>query len=92
MGQKFDFRMDKKTSSLMLLDHWSASVVAQAFWYKEVCQTRAPQRPNFALLRSTPGLIWPKNYHTCRGPRVLHTYQVSSKPIQQFWKVENVNC
>ena len=35
---------------------------------------------------STPGRIWPKNNNTCKGPWVLHAYQVSSKSIKQFWR------
>ena len=35
---------------------------------------------------SAPGRIWPKNNNTCKGPWVLHPYQVSSKSIQQFWR------
>ena len=35
---------------------------------------------------STPGRIWPKNNNTCKGPWVLHPYQVSSKSIKQFWR------
>ena len=35
---------------------------------------------------SAPGRIWPKNNNTCKGPWVLHPYQVSSKSIKRFWK------
>ena len=35
---------------------------------------------------SAPGGIWPKNNNTCKGPWVLHPYQVSSKSIQRFWR------
>ena len=35
---------------------------------------------------SAPGRIWPKNNNTCKGPWVLHTYQVSSKSIKWFWR------
>ena len=35
---------------------------------------------------SAPGWIWPKNNNTCKGPWVLHAYQVSSKSIKQFWR------
>ena len=35
---------------------------------------------------SAPGGIWPKNNNTCKGPWVLHPYQVSSKSIKQFWR------
>ena len=35
---------------------------------------------------SAPGGIWPKNNNTCKGPWVLHPYQVSSKSIQWFWR------
>ena len=34
---------------------------------------------------SAPGRIWPKNNNTCKGPWVLHPYQVSSKSIKRFW-------
>ena len=39
---------------------------------------------------STPGLSLPKRLNTGAGPWVLHPYQVSSKSIERFWKVENV--
>ena len=29
---------------------------------------------------------WPKNNNTCKGPWVLHPYQVSSKSIKRFWR------
>ena len=35
---------------------------------------------------SVPGGIWPKNNNTCKGPWVLHPYQVSSKSIKRFWR------
>ena len=35
---------------------------------------------------SASGRIWPKNNNTCKGPRVLHPYQVSSKSIKRFWR------
>ena len=41
---------------------------------------------------SAPGRIWPKNNNTCKGPWVLHPYQVSSKSIKRFWRrSRNVN-
>ena len=35
---------------------------------------------------SAPGGICPKNNNTCKGPWVLHPYQVSSKSIKRFWR------
>ena len=35
---------------------------------------------------SAPGGIWPKNNNTCKGPWVLHAYQVSSKSIKRIWR------
>ena len=35
---------------------------------------------------SAPGGNWPKNNNTCKGPWVLHPYQVSSKSIKRFWR------
>ena len=32
------------------------------------------------------GGIWPKNNNTCKGPWVIHPYQVSSKSIKRFWR------
>ena len=32
------------------------------------------------------GQIWLKNNNTCKGPWVLHPYQVSSKSIKRFWR------
>ena len=38
------------------------------------------------LIWPRPGRIWPKNNNTCKGPWVLHPYQVSSKSIKRFWR------
>ena len=38
------------------------------------------------IIRWTTGRIWPKNNNTCKGPWVLHPYQVSSKSIKRFWR------
>ena len=35
---------------------------------------------------SAPGRIWLKNNNTCKGPWVLHAYQVSSTSIKRFWR------
>ena len=41
---------------------------------------------------SAPARVWPKNNNTCKGHRVLHPYQVSSKSSGSGEEVENVNC
>ena len=38
------------------------------------------------LFLPRPWPIWPKNNNTCKGPWVLHPYQVSSKSIKRFWR------
>ena len=61
--------------------------VAVAFWSEEeVSWRRGP--PDLFLPRpgSAPVRIWPKNNNTCKGPWVLHPYQVSSKSIKRFWR------
>ena len=58
-----------------------------AFWSEEeVSWRRGPPWPIFAHPGSAPGRIWPKNNKTCKGPWVLHAYQVSSKSIKRFWR------
>ena len=60
--------------------------VAVAFWSEEDSWRRGPQWPIFAPPWIRPGRIWQKNNNTCKGPWVLHLYQVSSKSISRFWK------
>ena len=40
----------------------------------------------FSRPGSAPARIWPKNNNTCKGPWVLHPYQVSLKSIKRFWR------
>ena len=53
---------------------------------EEFSWRRGPPWPIFALPWIHPGRIWPKNNHTCKGPWVLHPYQVSTKSIKRFWR------
>ena len=54
-----------------------------------VCCCSLPVWRSF-LKKGTPWPIfappWPKNNNTCKGPWVLHPYQVSSKSIKRFWR------
>ena len=63
-----------------------------------VCRCSLPVWRRSFLKKGTPcdlfwpcpgsaiGGIWPKNNNTCKGPWVLHPYQVSSKSIKRFWR------
>ena len=48
---------------------------------EEVSWRRGPPWPILA-----PPWNWPKNNNTCKGPWVLHPYQVLSKSIKRFWR------
>ena len=79
---------NNNTSSHMLLDHcypFGLSLLPSGL-KKKFYEEGDPRdifwpRPGSALRR-----IWPKNNNTCKGPWVLHPYQVSSKSIKQFWR------
>ena len=55
-------------------------------WKKKFVKGRYPPWPIFACGGTTVWQIWTKNNNTCRGPWVLHSYQVSSKSLQWFWR------
>ena len=55
-------------------------------WRRSFLKKGTPRDLFWPRLGSTPGGIWPKNNNTCKGPWVLHPYQVSSKSIQWFWR------
>ena len=72
----------------MPLGHcYAFGFVAVAFRSKEeVSWRRDPHDLFLPRPGSAPGRIWPKNNNTCKGPWVLHAYQVSSKSIKRFWR------
>ena len=55
-------------------------------WRRRFLKKGTPRDLFLSRPGSAPGRIWPKNNNTCKGPWVLHTYQVSSKSIKQFWR------
>ena len=81
---------NNNTSSHMLLDH------CYAFGCCCSLTPSPPPTPHphprdlfYPRPGSAPGRIWPKNDNTCKGPWVLHPYQVSSKFIEWFWRTKN---
>ena len=55
-------------------------------WRRSFLKKGTPRDLFWPRPGSAPGGIWPKNNNTCKGPWVLHPYQVSSKSIQWFWR------
>ena len=88
--QKFDFWMEPKMKTLLStcfyiiavhsVCYFSLPVWRRSFW------RRGPSVTFLTRPGSTPGRIWPKDNNTCKGPWVLHAYQVSSKSIKRFWR------
>ena len=55
-------------------------------WRRSFLKKGTPRDLFWPRPGSAPGEIWPKNNNTCKGPWVLHPYQVSSKSIKRFWR------
>ena len=55
-------------------------------WRRSFLKKGTPRDLFWPRPGSAPGRIWPKNNNTCKGPWVLHAYQVSSKSIKWFWR------
>ena len=55
-------------------------------WRRSFLKKGTPRDLFWPRPGSAPGRIWPKSNNTCKGPWVLHPYQVSSKSIQRFWR------
>ena len=55
-------------------------------WRRSFLKKGTPRDLFWPCPGSAPGWIWPKNNNTCKGPWVLHPYQVSSKSIKRFWR------
>ena len=55
-------------------------------WRRSFLKKGTPRDLFLPHFVSAPGRIWPKNNNTCKGPWVLHPYQVSSKSIKRFWR------
>ena len=75
---------DNNTSSHMLLDHCICiRLVAVAFQSEVIWRRGSP----WSIL-APPWILTDlaKNNNTCKGPLVLHPYQVSSKSIKRFWR------
>ena len=80
---------NNNTSSQMLLDHcYAFGLLLHFSGLKKIWSSLKKETPwsNLARPGSAPGQIWPKNNNTCKGPWVLHSYQVSSKSIKRFWR------
>ena len=60
-------------------------------WRRSLLKKGAPCDLFWPRHGSAPGRIWPKNNNTCKGPWVVHLYQVSSKSIKRFWR-RSRNC
>ena len=72
----------------MLLDHWYAFslLLYLPVWRRSSLKKVTPSDLFLPRPGSATGRIWPKNNNTCKGPWVLHPYQVSSKSIKRFWR------
>ena len=84
--QKFDFEMEQKQQHFIphavhLVCCWSLPV-----WRISLLEEGDPLDLFLPRPGSVPGRIWSKNNNTCKGPWILHPYQVSSKSIKRFWK------
>ena len=55
-------------------------------WRRSFLKKGTPRDLFWPRPGSAPGRIWLKNNNTCKGPWVLHPYQVSSKSIERFWR------
>ena len=55
-------------------------------WRRSSLKKGTPRYLSWPRPGSAPGRIWPKNNNTCKGPWVLHPYQVPSKSIKRFWR------
>ena len=63
-------------------------------WRRSFLKKGTPRYLFLSRPGSAPARIWPKNNNTCKGPWVLHPYQVSSKSIKTWfwrsWKCESL--
>ena len=89
--QKFDFGMDPKITTLLPTCLWiiamhSVCCCSLPVWRRRFLKKGTPHDLFLPRPGSAPGRIWPKNNNTCKGPWVLHPYQVSSKSIKRFWR------
>ena len=75
-------KKNPNTSSHMLLDHYYRFVFfccSLLVWRRSSLKKGTPYDLFLPRPGSAPGRILPKNNNTCKGPWVLHSYQVSSK-------------
>ena len=89
--QKFDFRMKPKIRTLLptcfkITAMHSVCCCSLPVWKRSSLKKGTPRDLFWPCPGSAPGRIWPKNNNTCKGPWVLHPYQVSSKSIKRFWR------
>ena len=89
--QKFDFGMEPKVTTLLptcfkIIAMHSVCRCSFPVWRRSFLKKGTPRDLFWPRPGSAPGGIWPKNNNTCKGPWVLHPYQVSSKSIQLFWR------
>ena len=89
--QKFDFGMEPKITTILPACFWviamhSVCRCSLLVWRRSFLKNGTPRDLFLPRPWSAPGRIWPKNNNTCKGPWVLHAYQVSSKSIKRFWR------
>ena len=80
---------NNNTSSHMLLDYCYIHLVCRCslpVWRRSSLKKGTPCDLFWPRPGSEPWRIWPKNNNNCKGPLVLHPYQVSSKSIKRFWR------
>ena len=91
-AKNFGMEKNNNTSSHILLEHCYVQNVFVlslyiAFLTEEVSlKKRTPVTYFLPALDQTMGWIWPENNNICKGPWVIHPYQVSSKSIKRFWR------
>ena len=89
--QKFDFGMESKITTLLPTCFYTIAMHSVCrctlpVWRRSLLKKGTPRDLFWPRSGSAPGRIWPKNNKTCKGPWVLHPYQVSSKSIKRFWR------
>ena len=89
--QKFELGMEPKVTTLLptcfqIIAMHSVCRCSLPVWRRSFLKKGTPRDLFWPRPGSAPGGIWPKYNNTCKGPWVLHPYQVSSKSIKWFWR------
>ena len=89
--QKFDFGMEPNITTLLptcflIIAMHSVCRCSLLIWRRSFLKKGTPRDLFLPRPGSAPGRIWPKNNNICKGPWVLHPYQVSSKSIKRYWR------